>query len=514
MERDYINYGDRASEIENPKERKIYRSLELLPGFLNLITLIFAFLFSFFRPVWVAIFIILFTLFFVFKTGYLSYNQIICLLKVRKNLKINFLAKLKKIKNWQNIFHLIILPMYKEEVGIVNETFSALKNCDYPKEKLMVILAVEEKGGEEVKKVAKTIKQKYDNSFYRLKIIFHPKNLEGEIAGKGANTAYAGEIAKKEIIDKEKISYQNVIVSIFDIDTRVYPQYFAVLTYNYLTCKNPLKSSFQPIPVYNNNIWEAPSLTRIISVSNTFWQMIQQERPEQLVTYSSHSMPFEAFIKIGYPKNVVSDDSRIFWKSFFYFNGDYQVVPLYYPVSMDVVTALTLMRTLINQYKQQRRWAWGCTEIPYIFLGFLKNKKIYQWKKFFYSLILSYGFWSWACMSLLILFLGWLPWLVGGEEFKISLLSYNLPRLTGRILTIGMFGMVCGTITSAFFLPPKPRHISWFKSFTMNIQWLFLPLTLVVFGAFPALDASIRLMFGKYMGFWCTPKGRAKKLKN
>jgi hypothetical protein len=39
-------------------------------------------------------------------------------------------------------------------------------------------------------------------------------------------------------------------------------------------------------------------------------------------------------------------------------------------------------------------------------------------------------------------------------------------------------------------------------------EWLLLPVGIIFFGSFPALDAQTRLMFGKYMGFLVTPKTR------
>jgi hypothetical protein len=161
----------------------------------------------------------------------------------------------------------------------------------------------------------------------------------------------------------------------------------------------------------------------VVATSGTFWQMIQQERPEILVTFSSHSLPFKVLEKVGYPKNVVSDDSRIFWKAYLYFDGDYQVVPLFYPVSMSPILAKNFLRIILNQYRQQRRWAWGCSDIPFLLFGFFKNKKISLLKKLQHSFNILEGFWSWATASLLIFCLGWLPLLLGGEDFNTTLLS-------------------------------------------------------------------------------------------
>ncbi|OIP75456.1 MAG: hypothetical protein AUK07_01460 [Parcubacteria group bacterium CG2_30_36_21] len=503
---DYLEIS-RASDIPNPRERIIYRILEILPGFLSLITLSFALFFSWLRPVWVAIFIILFDLYWTLKVFYLSSHQIVSFRRMRKYLKTDWQEKLKDFPKCKDIYQLVILPMAKENWEVVEETLESLKNCVYPKDKMIIVLAQEESGGEAAEKIGELAQEHYGKCFHRFLVTVHPENLEGEVRGKGSNMAFAGKEIRKTI-EKEKIPLKSIIVSAFDIDTKVFPQYFLCLTYHYLTAQNPERSSFQPIPLYHNNIWQSPALTRVVAASNSFWQMMQQEKPEQLVTYSSHSMPAAVFFGVGYPSNVVSDDSRIFWKSFLKFDGDYQVVPLYYPVSMDVVVGKSFGRTILNQYKQQKRWAWGCIEIPYIIFGFLKNKKIPLGRKIFHSLVLLDGFWSWACASLLIFFLGWLPLLLGGEEFNISLLSYNLPRLTGFILTFSMIGMITGALINICFIPPRPKKMSWLKNLSMILQWFLLPFTLIIFGAFPALDAQIRLILGKHLEFWNTPKPR------
>ena len=79
-------------------------------------------------------------------------------------------------------------------------------------------------------------------------------------------------------------------------------------------------------------------------------------------------------------------------------------------------------------------------------------------------------------------------------------------------MTVGMTGMFVSAVLSTMILPPIPKeikwYIRWFKKSTVFIQWIFLPVTLIIFGSIPALDAQIRLMLGKYMGFWVTEKVR------
>ena len=513
----YLNVG-KASDLKNPKERAIYRALEILPGVLVWATLIGMFLFSWLKPVWTAYFIIAFSVYWLLRTFHLSLHIISAYQKMKVHLKTDWIKKLNELaksdsgKDWHKIYHLIILPMYKENLVVLRGSFKALLDSNYPKEKMIVVLAIEERIGQTAKEVAEVISKEYGNKFSRFLVTEHPKDIAGEIAGKGSNESWAGKQAKEKIIDPLKIPYENIIVSSFDADAQVYPQYFSCLTYHYLTSSHPTRSSFQPIPLYFNNFYEAPFFSRIVSSSNVFWQMMQQQRPEKITTYSSHSMNFKTLVEMDFwQTNVVSEDAGVFWKAFLFHDGDYQIIPIHYPLSMDACVGKSFWQTVVNQYKQQRRWAWGSEGIPYLIFGFLKNKKIAFNKKFRYSFLLIESFWAWGTNALLILFLGWLPLLLGGREFSSIVLSYNLPQIVRNLMTIALVGILVSIGVNTLLLRLNFSFRNKWKNFFMVVQWIFLPFSLIIFGAIPAIEAQTRLMLGKYMGFWVTEKSRRSK---
>jgi hypothetical protein len=104
--------------------------------------------------------------------------------------------------------------------------------------------------------------------------------------------------------------------------------------------------------------------------------------------------------------------------------------------------------------------------------------------------------------------MGWLPLMLGGRDYNESLLSYNLPRATRNLMIVAMFGLIMSAIITISFLPPRPAHRKKHRYFFMVLQWVLIPFTIPLFGALPGLDAQIRLMLGRYMGFWVTPKHR------
>lgn len=496
----------------------MYRFLEILPGALSWLTIAMMFVASALIPVYAAIFIILFVTYWLIRTLYMSFHLQSTFREMRRRMRMNWVSHLenesardKRVAEWKEIYHIVILPMYKEPYDVVKESFDSLARARYPKDKMLVVLAAEERAGETARDVAEKIKAEYEGKFFKFLVTSHPQDLEGEIPGKGANETWALKEAKRELIDPLGIPYEQILVSVFDVDTQVFHEYFGVLTHAFLTSEEPQRSSYQPIPLYTNNIFQAPAIARVISLSSTFWQMMQQARPEQLVTFSSHAMPFKALTEIGYwQTDIVSEDSRIFWQFYLHYGGDWRVVPLFYPVSMDANVAPTFWKTLVNLYKQQRRWAWGVENFPYVVSGFLKDARIRLGRKLAWTFVLLEGLHSWATNALLIFFMGWLPLYLGGPDFNVTVLSRNLPQLTSTILTFAMIGIVTSAIISIALLPPKPTWFRGWHYLLFIIQWLLMPVTLIVFGAFPALEAQTRIIIGGRfrLGFWVTPKHR------
>lgn len=502
----YFRVG-RAGDLVG-KDRILYRTLEILPGFLAWGTILGTIIASFLVPVWAAYFIIAFDLYWLLKNAYLSIHLRHNWKRIRHNLAIDWEKQLTNMK-YDHILHMVILPYYTENLAVVDQSIRALTEVRYDLSKMAVVLASEESAGKDAYDVAQLMKEKYGDKFGYFLITTHPKGVPGEMAGKGSNISYAAEEARKSILDKNNISYDSVLVSAFDIDTVAYPDYFLCLTWYFLTTPNPHKVSFQPVPFYNNNIWQVPALSRVVAASSTFWQMIQQERPEKLATFSSHSVLFKSLYEIGYwQKNMVSEDSRIFWNLFLARNGDYSVIPISYPVSMDANLAPSFLQTTKNIYKQHRRWSWGTENIPYILFGFIKNKSIPFWKKVRIALVQIEGFWSLSTNPIMIFLLGWLPVVLGGDRFNVSILSYNLPFLTRNLMILSMLGLVLTAVIFISFLPPQPEKRGRFSKVYMALQWILIPFTILIFGAIPGLDAQTRLMFGKYLGFWVTPKHR------
>lgn len=492
------------------KEYILQRNLEEIPGMLSWGAIAFLVTLSFFKPVACAVIIIAFDFYWIIRTVYLTTLLVMAYRKLTQQRNIDWLKLCRELNlktHWEDIYHLVIFPVYKEGLDILRPSLKAIQHAHYPKEKMIVVMAFEERHNLSLQH-AKVLAEEFKGVFFRFITTSHPDNLAGEKRTKGANATWAAKQAK-DAIEKLGIALERVVLSCFDADTCVDKEYFGCLTYHFLTNPKPHQASYQPIPVYNNNIWHAPSFARLVEISASFCQMIESMRLEKFVTFSSHSMSFKTLIKIGYwPVDMVSDDSVVYWKAFLYYKGDYHVVPLYTTVSMDIAYSDNLFKTIAVQYKQKRRWAWGVENFPYVVSRFISDRQIPMLVKLRRSFHLLESHVTWALWANIIIVIAPLPILWGGVFFTQMPIGYNLPRITGLLLNFTLGTSLVWIILSRIILPPRPKDVTWFKNVVMILEWVFVPLIILLLGSNPALDAQTRLMIGKYMEFSATEKKR------
>lgn len=471
---------------------------------------------SFWAPLVAIYIIILFDLYWLVKAIYWLLYLANSYRRFRQDTRIDWLLKLKQENlvskdgsrsHWQDMYHLIFLPTYKEPFEVLDTTFKGLVESNYPADKFIIALGVEEGDKENGLAIAERIREKYENRFFALWVTVHPAGLPGEQPGKGSNNVCAAKNAQKEI-DSLDIPYERIIVSTFDIDTVVHPEYFAHLTHKFLTHVNPHRTSYQPVALFNNNIWQSNPITRTISNGTTFWLLTDLSRPERLFTFSSHSMSWKTLVEVGFwEPDLVTEDSRIFLQCFIHYNGNYTVTPMYVPVSMDTVETGSFWGSLAAVYKQQRRWAWGIEHFPYMVWHFWGNKKIRFMKKFKYFFNVAEGMYSWATAPILIIILGRMPLYFADKITQETVIAQNAPFVLHWLLTSALVGLFATAILSIVFLPPAPKGEKH-RYLYMLLQWALFPVNMIIFGSLPAIDAQTRLATGKYLGFSVTKKNR------
>ena len=545
--------------------RWFYRLLEIAPGALTWLIILLPFYLSFSAPVVLAYFIIAFDIYWLLKSVRMSTNLIIAYRRYKNNKTVNWEQRAQDLNNlpstlkqkqaeflslprpslWHRImpdatterrnalkhyiaelqilaqhedlilkprdlYHMVIMPCYKVVPEVVQPSIEAVLHSNNDAKKVIFILAYEERGGEESERNAEQMAVKYKNSFKTFRIIKHPDGIKGELRGKGANITYAGR-ESLAIVEELGIEVSNVIVTTLDEDNIVDANYFSYLAATFASEPNRRRRSFQPIAMYLNNIWDVPAPMRVIASGNSFWNMIEMTRPHRLRNFAAHAQGLQTLIDTDFwSVTTVVEDGHQYWRTYFTYDGDHKVIPMYVPIYQDAIEGRSYRHAFKNQFVQLRRWAWGVSDFAYAVREAVKNRRAPFGDKFVQIARLLEGHVSWATAPLVLAYYAWLPLLLN-PAFKDQVLAHQLPVIASNVLTFASVGIVATIWVSLLLLPPRPAHHKKTRFISMLLQWILLPVTTVAFGAFAALNAQTRLMFGRYLEeFDVTEKGPKK----
>lgn len=395
-----------------------------------------------------------------------------------------------------DIVHAIIVATVKETKETLEATVRSVLASDFDMKQVIFILAYEERGGAETEARANDLISEFQADFMGAFAVKHPANIPGEQIGKGGNVTYAGRQLQKYLADND-IDPLRVLVTTLDADNRPDKHYLSALTYVYSVCPDPTHASFQPVSLYTNNIWDAPAPMRVLATGNSFFNLVISLRQHALRNFSSHAQPMAGLIETDFwSVRTIVEDGHQFWRSYFAFDGKYQVYPLHVPISQDAVLADTYRNTLKAQFIQLRRWTYGASDIAYVMnQGFLKPNNVSKVDLLPKLWRLLEGHVTWAVGPILVLVGGFIPSLFSNDNITV----YELPLIVSKVQTVALLVAFVTVFMALKTLPPRPARYKAHRSIWMVLQWVYLPVTTIVYNSMAALYSQTRLMFGWYI---------------
>lgn len=526
----------KSLEIPLGKRTKQYRFFEILPGLLSYGAIILLIVLSFLNTVLASAYLLLIVLTALVRAVGIAYHTIKGNKELKRACAVNWHARLMELgdaeasykklkdKNYKEyefsnhkenllaiatnpkkypkpdeIINAVIITAYTEPFDVIEPTIKALTKVTYDKKNLLIFFAYEERGGEAIEATVKKLKSLYGDQFMDFVLSKHPKDLPNEVVGKGGNITYAGH-RLKEYCDRNKIAYDKVIVTTLDCDNRPHPKYFDAVAYEYIVNENRNNMSYQPVSLFINNIWDVPAPMRILATGNSFWNIISSVRPHTLRNFASHSQPLKALVGMNFwSVRTIVEDGHQYWRSYFYFKGNYTVQPILVPIYQDAVLSGTLKKTLKDQFKQLRRWSYGASDIAYVAMNiFTKDRDVPLMPALGRFIRLLDGHVTLACISFLVAFGGWVP-LIVNPRASMLIAAQQLPDAISKIQQVAMLGIIVTIVISFQIIPKRPARYKWTKSIFMFTQWILMPVTAILYSALAAYVAQTRLMFGKYL---------------
>lgn len=486
---------------------KTQRAFEILPGFVSWSLILFPFWGSLLFPTLVAYYIITFAVYWLYRSLSIAVLSIVAHFRIQASMRHDWMSDLRKTSpdQWDKVHHIIVIPTYQEPLTTLERTLRHLSQQTYLLKNIHIMLSFEEREGEAATEKSKELISQFGDVFGHVWTTFHP-DIKGEVKGKSSNTSWGAKRAKELLVDKAKIDINNVTITSEDADAMFDPQYFANFTYQFLTNPKRYNRVWQGGIVFYNNIWKVHTPIRVLAAVFSVTQMYILVRKDRLVNFSTYSMSLKHVDEIGYwDTDVIPEDYRMFFKSYFAKNGDFEVEPIFLPIYADAAEAKNFWDAMKNQYQQLQRWAWGVSDDAYIIRQYFLHDNIPFWDKTVRVFKTIEDHFLWPVNWFAITVSATLPPLLN-EEFTRTSLGKTLPQITSILLTLSLSSMIVIFIIDAVNRPPRPNKRDIFSYIRQPLEFLLLPIIGFFFSALPGLDAHTRLLLGKYIEYRVTEK--------
>lgn len=409
------------------------------------------------------------------------------------------------LQSGKDIKHVVVVPIYTEPYDVIEENVIAILENDYPFMENVTILLATEARAPDAEGHAREIIKKFSSSKVQIVNVVHPSDIPGHGKVKGSNITYAVQEYEKLVA----LDPHNTYISTIDTDTKVEKSFFAITTYCFIGTEHRDQAIYQYTPVYANNWIHGTFFARLIAMGTTFWQLFESQNPEFYRNFAVYGQSLECLKRSDYwSRTSIVEDGLQYWRSYFAWDGMFRIVNVPAVCRMDLVDEETLWKTIKSQYKQLRRWSWGCTDIEYVLPQFYQNKKIRFGEKIRKSVYLIQNHLFWAGGAFMLFFIGYIPGI--SESLRNSIAILTVPLASSIIFTTLFATVVFPSFMSIHIMKRYTKFRK--RDYIYNIlQWLVVPpLTLTLF-SLPAIESQIRLFLGKRIDFFETTQKMKRK---
>ena len=458
---------------------------------------------SFWHPAIVAYLIITFDIYWFFKSFNLAYHAIRSFITLSAHTKVDWVSQARALPGFDGLYHVIVIPEYREPVHVLRRTLTNLTRVEYPKDRLIIVLATEEKDPD-AGDTAKLLRQEFGLRFGRFLVTRHV--LEpGEVAGKSSNMASA---ARRVVAAFAKwgIPLSQATVTSCDADSLLHPKYFAALAYNFLTDPDRRFHFYQGAILFYSNIWRVPLPNRVFNTVSSIWNLSLLSQTSRFINFSTYSLALATAVEAGYwGVDVIPEDYHLFFKVYFALGEKVRTQGIFLPVLVDAAESHGFLKTMVNQYEQSKRWAWGVSDLPFVIRGTFLHSEIPVFDRIRRLVMLLEHHIFWPANWFILTIGSSLPPLIN-PAFGRTVLGHNLSQLSSSILTLSAIFLIVVMIIDWRIKPPRPKEVASWKLPFLYLQWVTLPIISFFLSALPGLDAHTRLMLGKRLEYRVTEK--------
>ncbi|MFS8158807.1 MAG: hypothetical protein ACMG6E_01080 [Candidatus Roizmanbacteria bacterium] len=486
------------------RSKNFYSFAEKLIPFFSLVIITFPFWLSPFHPAVSAYIILGYILYFSIKSIRTLYYTWISYTIFEQSIKISWWKSVKDEPRIGDLEHYLIITDYKELLTKVESSLECVKKQTFPLSQIHIVLAMELREGDPARERSAALTQKYEGVFGSFMTTYHDL-VPGEAAGKASNEAHAAKEVYK-VIGQKGLDLHNVIITVGDADSLFPDEYFACLSKKYLGDQDRQYHFYAAPVLLYNNFWKLPLPVRLQTIISSVMRISVLSQEKELIQISTYSASLWLIHNIGYwDVDIIPEDWHVFLQAFFTYGEKVKTIPIYLPIIGDPVLSDTLWKTFKSRYEQEKRWAWGASDIPYAIVKFFDTPHIPIIPKLRKVWYLVETHLLWPTSFFLLTVSGWIPALVN-PAFKRTVLGFLLPQLSSVMLTATTL-----LLFLILYFDYKLRNHIKIKTDVKQvpllfIQWYLLPVISLLFSSLPALEAHVRLLIGRKIEYKVTEK--------